>query len=190
MELSNNLPSPDDVYIHFSGRITAESYNELSATLHSFRRDLERLIHLGLYSKGGIGLYGRFLHNEIQRLRVHTYNLGEVHSAAVFAYVGGKVRYVEEGSTMFLHESRLTNPKRPQSDLVAMIERTSRLIADATGIDLELIRQMRKNETMLTAEEAVACGLAHSVRPFTVPEGAKLIRLEYPERPKSKSMAY
>ena len=63
-------PSTDDVYIHFSGGIQKESHWELRRALRAVRDDVHRIIHLGFNSRGGIGKYGRWLHDAILDLNL------------------------------------------------------------------------------------------------------------------------
>ena len=185
-------PSADDVYIHFSGQMNKKNHGELRRALRAVRDDVHQIIHLGLYSKGGTGMYGRWLHDAILDMatEVRTYNLEEVSSAALFPYVAGRKRYVNKNSTMLLHDTRKINPERSDEDLARTIENTSRLIACSTGIDISRIRAMRKNGTRLTAEEAVEHGFAHAIKPFVVPEGATLIRIGRPYEPRKRRNAH
>lgn len=177
---------PKDACILFSGVIKLfGSGHDLSVRLQELGQSHRKNIHLAINSRGGSSTSGEILHDNIftlldKKINVCTYNTGRVDSAALSPYVAGKERYCDPRGTFLLHET-LLKPGEKREDILPLIEACSQLIADATGIDVGKIRDLRKKNTRLNAREALELGLVHDIRTFEPSLDTDVFRMEYPD---------
>ena len=104
-----------------------------------------------------------------------TIGSGDVDSSGIIVFLAGRRRYLTRNTTLLFHLAGRTLEKdvrHSSADLESMVkedklkdEQYARVVAEACGADVtaeQVLGLMRQN-TLLTAEEAVAMGLAHGI---------------------------
>ncbi|HEX7724878.1 MAG TPA: ATP-dependent Clp protease proteolytic subunit [Candidatus Paceibacterota bacterium] len=104
-----------------------------------------------------------------------TIGSGDVDSSGVIVFLAGRRRYLTRNTTLLLHLAGRTLEKdvrHSSADLESMVkedklkdEQYARVVAEACGgtITAEYVLDLMKKNTLLTAEEAVAMGMAHGI---------------------------
>ncbi len=161
------------------GGVTNESYARITASIKELvRADAAAAINLIVTSPGGpTGVAMSFydLMTRVYRPKLETIGSGDVDSAGIILFLTGSKRYITPHTTMLLHlagrtfdsarrfstadmESILTEDKLKDQHYASVVAERSngRLTTE------EVIRLMTAN-TVLTADEAVAHGLADAV---------------------------
>lgn len=129
-------------------------------------------IHLHIDSLGGSVAEGWGMYNALTQhgAKVTTYADGFVASAALYPFLAGDERIANSVSAFYLHEAS-TYAGGYAGDLRKAAEEVELLtdiginaFVDRTGQKKETIQQLMKDETWLTAEKAVALGIATIVQ--------------------------
>ena len=164
-----------DLYIF--GDIVALKWFEDETSSDSFRRELQTLsaegvteLNVHIDSYGGAISAGWAIYNCLKDYPgvVNTYADGFVASAAVYPFLAGKNRYANPMSAFFLHQAWLTTSGNAD-ELYKAAEDLEKFNAigleafAAAGMDKDRILELEKDETWLTASEALELGLATEV---------------------------
>jgi len=170
---------PKDRWIGFQGDVEDKSVSEIIGEINRLYGENSKIPICLFVSSGGGGCREGFtLYEFITRVlkpKIHTVAMGEVGSMAVPIFLAGSVRHITEGTTLFLHEISRTFNKDGSVKLSEVDAARARLLISSdryTSIVLRrcgrkitknhLLRLMRDN-TSLTAKEAVKLGFAHSI---------------------------
>lgn len=162
--------------IHLYGNITSypcETGEHSAATLVDTIKQLDAdEIHLHIDSLGGSvaegwGMYNALLQHPAQ---VTTYADGFVASAALYPFLAGDARIANSVSAFYLHEagtcaSGYASDLRKAADQVEFLTETGiNAFSDRTGQGKDVIAQLMKDETWLSAERALELGIATSIQ--------------------------
>jgi len=137
-----------------------------------------------IHSTGGWVSDGIVIHNYLRTLPVElvTYNSGAVSSIAVLVYLAGRRRVVNGSATFMIHKSTLTFPAPTTAE---QIQKSIRALKIEDRRSEDILRQHinlppkrwqvhKRGDLILTAQESVQFGLAHTVGDFAPPAGSKL----------------
>ncbi len=166
-------------WTYFSGRVENGPIGTLTEDIVKLQdKDPTAPIRLFISSGGGDSLVGfgfyEFLCYVIKP-QLQTVALGEIGSIAVLMYMAGAKRLITKNSTVYLHEFglsfsdkstwSLSNAKTKLADMTVDQNKYVSIIARRSDGNLErrILLTMMKNNTTLTAKQAVKLGIAHEV---------------------------
>jgi len=143
-------------------------------------------LHILFQSSGGSVTHGVLLYNFLRTFPtdVTLYNGGSLSSIAVIAFLGAKHRRVSKHATFMLHRTRLLNPtaaltvkalQSHASHLAIDDQRTELILRERLSLTDAQWDELDRNEMWLSADEAVAVGLADSVAEFVPPPKSQLL---------------
>ena len=158
------------------------SYSNLELALSGLKRlikeDPKREIHLLVSSFGGGTGIGMSFYDTVRTLlrpRLCTIGSGDVDSSGVLVFLSGEKRFLTPNTTMLLHLGGRTFDKEKRfstMDMENMLKEDklkdfqyASVVSEATGgkYSPEKILELMAQNTILTAEEAVNMGLAHTI---------------------------
>lgn len=156
------------------GDITSWQWEESDVTAHGLASEIKDLdvdtLNVHIDSYGGEVSEGWAIYNALKQhpAKVRTYADGFVASAANYPFLAGDERIANNVSAFFLHQV-LTGAWGNADDLRKAADEADKLneiginaFANA-GMDADKVRELMKEETWLTGEEAVELGLATQV---------------------------
>lgn len=169
------LQQSADLYIF--GDIVSSQWFEDETSADSFRRELQALaadgvseLNVHVDSYGGAISSGWAIYNTLKDWpgQVNTYADGFVASAAVYPFLAGKNRYANPMSAFFLHQAWTfadgnADELRKAADDIEKFNAIGLEAFAAAGMDKEKILALEKDETWLTAAEALELGLATEI---------------------------
>ncbi|MEJ0075550.1 MAG: ATP-dependent Clp protease proteolytic subunit [Alphaproteobacteria bacterium] len=185
--MQSDTSLPGTVYTTFAGPIDQQS---LPRIFHNFAAATQRgvkVLHLLFQSTGGLIGDGISLYNYLRTvpLDLHIYNTGSVHSIAVLGYLAGKHRYISATGSFMIH--KVYFPTHPAGDasrfkavadaLVADDARIEAILRAHTNIPAEKWALYQNQDVIFDAQQAVQCGIAHSIQEFQVPPGNQLFHI-------------
>lgn len=138
---------------------------------------------IAVHSDGGYLADGIAIYNLLRGsgLTVHTHNIGNISSAAIYVFLAGSARKCVPTGRYLLHATT-SQTGRPSSadDLTALAanvafddERTSRILNAHLRLEESQRQMMRTADLIIGPEEAVRIGLAHEVSEFSIPAGIR-----------------
>lgn len=153
------------------GEITEEKAAVLNASLRCLGRESTEDIVLYIQSPGGSVSAGLSIYDTIRALNcdVVTVACGMTASMAAFlaAAAGTKgKRHVHPNAEVLIHQplggmqGQATDIRIHAAHILSIRERINRILAQATGQSAEQIEQDTERDNIMSAEEAVAYGLA------------------------------
>ena len=162
-----------DLYLF--GDITPYRWKENDMSAHSLVQQIKNLdvdtIRVHIDSRGGSVAEGWGIYNALREhpARVETYGDGFVASAALYPFMAGEERYASQLSAYYFHQV-VTSASGYASDLRAAAEEAEILgevglaaFPGRTKRTAEEVRQLQKDETWLTPEQALEKGIATAI---------------------------
>lgn len=164
---------PAELYIF--GDIVEDKWFENDVNAWEFAEDLRQidapLIDVHIDSYGGSVSAGWSIYSLLKNhpAKIRTYGDGFVASAALFPFLSGDERIASNASAYYLHNV-MTGAYGYASDLRKAADEADKLtdigvntFVEATGMDRETVLSMMENETWLSPDEALECGIVTSV---------------------------
>ena len=184
--MSDEEKVPPIVYMAFCGFIDQAALARFfhSMTLASVKK-VEH-IHLLFQSNGGVVSDGVALYNFFQALPLGltVYNVGNISSIAVIAYLGAKARKTSTFATFMLHRTQ-SSISSANAERFEGAAKTLRLDDERTQAILKA--RLKPNgwklpgadtqEVWFTARQAIDCGLADEIAEFAPPIGSPLYNI-------------
>jgi len=142
--------------------------------------------HILFQSSGGTVPDGIFLFNYFRSLPIELclYNVGTVASIATLAYLGGHRRYVSASATFLLHRTQGSAQSANADRLKALTKsvamddhRIETILRQNLNMPNEYWDIHRVSDLWLTAEQAIAIGLATEIREFSAPAGSIIFNI-------------
>jgi ATP-dependent Clp protease, protease subunit len=177
---------PENVYAIFCGDIAQVTAAKVVAGLTVAMGAKVKHVHLLFQSAGGYVGDGVFLYNLFRSIPIELtlYNVGQVSSAGVVAYLGARRRKTSKGATFMLHRS--TNS--PQFATASKLNHIARslVLDDQRAEDIfrghvqfppELWEQLRDRDIYISADEAVQFGVADEIADFSPPTGTQVFNI-------------
>lgn len=177
---------PDEIYAMFCGPIQEATAQKVVANLSFASVSKVKHIHILFQSIGGYVGDGVFLYNLFRSVPIELtlYNVGQISSAAVIAYLGAKHRKTSARAAFMLH--RTTNS--PQSATAATLqnlaknlvlddERTEAILRDHVKFPPELWDELKHHDVYVSADQAVKYGLADEIGDFAPPSGSQVYNM-------------
>ena len=164
-----------DIYIF--GDIVSSQWYEDETSADSFRREIQNLaadgvteLNVHIDSYGGAVSAGWAIYNVLKDFQgtVNTFADGFVASAAVYPFLAGKNRAANPMSAFFLHQAWTiadgnADELRKAADDLEKFNAIGLEAFAAVGIDKDKVLELEKEETWLTASEALELGLATEI---------------------------
>lgn len=164
-----------DIYIYgdivnmvwFDGEISAKSIVDAIKDIG----EVEKIdVHIDSY--GGSVSEGWAIYNALRntKAKIRTYGDGFVASAAVFPFLAGDERIASSLSAFFLHQvwaytkGNADELRKTADELEKMTEIGINAFVERAGMDAETVRNMMKDETWLSGQEAFDFGIATAVQ--------------------------
>jgi len=174
---------PGGCFLRFNAAIDRKAAEQLSNLVNDAISKGFLEINLCLSSVGGILDHCYYAFNIIESLSVKiiTWNVGNIQSAANILFLCGDERYATDGSTFFFHQTgydppnaRLTEPYLAEKLKAVQYDdtRSAGIIATKTGKPIEDVRGWQNTELVMDAAAALTHGLIHAVRPLVIPNNA------------------
>jgi ATP-dependent Clp protease protease subunit len=166
---------PSDVFATFVGTLDQNATQRIFQGVSAAIQGKVRHLHLLMQSTGGFAGEGVCLYNYLRSLPIDLtiYNCGSIASAAVIAYLGAKKRKVSAYAAFAVHRTQTSlqaaNANRFQSiakGLALDDQRTEAILRQHLTLSDDQWRFHDVSDLWLTAQEAVACGLADEIAEF------------------------
>jgi len=179
-------PLPSDVYAIFCGDIAQATAQRVVNGLTGASAAKIKHVHVLFQSAGGYVGDGVFLYNLFRSMPIELtlYNVGQISSAGVIAYLGAKRRKTSAGATFMIHRSTnspqfATSSKLEHvaSTLVLDDQRTEAIFREHVKFPSELWTALEHQNVYIGGEEAVKYGLATEVGDFCPPPGVQVYNL-------------
>jgi ATP-dependent Clp protease protease subunit len=145
----------------------------IAQLLYLEAEDPEKDIYLYINSPGGVVTAGLAIYDTMQYIRpdVVTTCIGQAASMAAILLAAGKrgKRFILPNSRVMIHqplggvEGQAADIDIHAQEILKMRERLNKILADRTGQPLERIEQDTDRNFFMTAEEAVAYGIADEI---------------------------
>lgn len=173
-------------WIRFMAPVHPQSATALMRVIDSHISTGARHIHLMLSSPGGSVFHGLSIHNFLRGapVDVTTYNFGSVDSIEVVLFCSGKqricvphARFLIHGVSFNVQANAVFDEKGLEEHLKLLkmdYNNIARVIADATGRQIEQIVDDMNNRTALDSEQAKNYGLVHTVQSELFKYGSEL----------------
>jgi ATP-dependent Clp protease, protease subunit len=191
LERANNVADPDQrlpstVYAVYCAGIEQATAQKIVQGITVAIGAKVQSIHAMWQSSGGFVGDGVFLYEFFRSMPIELtlYNVGQISSAGIIAYLGGKYRKTTARATFMIHRS--TNSpqfataaklKRVAKSLVLDDQRTETILRRHIKLPDQLWDELDYHDLYLSGEEAVAYGLAHEIADFAPPAGTQVFNL-------------
>jgi ATP-dependent Clp protease protease subunit len=179
-------PIPEVVYAAFCGDIAQITAAKVVAGLTNAMGAKSKHVHLLFQTAGGYVGDGVFLYNFFSTIPIELtlYNVGQISSAGVVAYLGAKHRKTTRNATFMLHRST-SSPQFATSaklghaakSLVLDDERTESIVKKHVKFPPELWAKVEHHDIYVSGEEAVKFGLADEIAEFSPPVGVQVYNI-------------
>lgn len=177
---------PEEIYTMFCGGIDQATAQKIVASLTAASVNHVKHVHVLFQSAGGFVGDGVFLYNLFRTLPIELtlYNVGQLASAAVIAYLGAKRRKTSTRATFMIHRSTNSAQFATSSRLEHLAkglilddERTEGILRQHVKLPDELWGQLQFHDIYLSGKEAVDFGIATELGEFEPPAGAQVFNL-------------
>jgi ATP-dependent Clp protease protease subunit len=184
--LSGVPPTPPQVFAVFAGNIDQDAVRRVFQGVTAAISNKVGQLHLMMQSTGGFVGDGVCLYNFFRALPIDLtiYNSGSISSIAVVAYLGAKKRKVSTYASFSMHRShtalQTANVSRLQSitkGLSVDDQRTEAILRQHLNLSGEQWQLHDTSDLWLTAQEALACGLADEIADFSPPPGTMVFNV-------------
>lgn len=177
---------PEEVYAIFCGDISQATAQKVVNGLTGASAAKVKHIHALFQSAGGYIGDGVFLYNLFRSVPIEMtlYNVGQISSAGVVAYLGAKRRKAGARSSFMIHRS--TNSpqfataaklQHVAQTLVLDDERTEAIFREHVKLPAELWDTLKYQDIYFTGEQAVEYGVATEIGNFEPAPGVQVYNL-------------
>lgn len=177
---------PDEIYAVFAGPINENAPGRiLPAFAQAINSGVKR-VHLLMHSYGGNVGDGICLYNFFRSVPIDlaVYNVGNISSAAVTAFLGAKERKTSAHAVFMVHRTQAVPQSATTERLHALAQsvaidddRTEAILRQHLKLPQEKWDVHRIADLWLTANEAVECGLATELAEFAPLVGSKVFNV-------------
>jgi ATP-dependent Clp protease protease subunit len=177
---------PETVYGVFCGGIDQATAQKFVNSLAVAMGGKVKHVHLLFQTAGGYVGDGVFLYNFFRSVPIELtlYNVGQISSAGVVAYLGAKSRKTNKSATFMLHRcvnspqfATATMLKRTAETLILDDKRTDAIIRQHVNLPPDLWTELLNHDIFLSGEEAVKYGLADGLAEFAPPAGTHVFNI-------------
>lgn len=189
MATAPNTPDPapaEDVYAIFCGAIDQPNAQRIVNSLTGAMSIKVKHIHVLFQSNGGYIADGIFLFNLFRTLPIELtlYNVGQLSSAAVIAYLGAGRRKTAANATFMVHRSTYSPQFATSSklhklakNLILDDERCEAIVRERVTLPEDLWSEIQHHDVYLSGDEAVKFGMADEIGEFAPPAGTQVYNM-------------
>lgn len=174
---------PSEVYAVFCDNVNQASVQRIFNGLTTAMATKVKAVHLLFQSNGGFVGDGIALYNFFKALPIDftIYNVGQVSSVAVIAYLGARRRKTGAHAMFMMH--RTTSPGQPATafelegvakSLSLDDRRTESILSEHVTLLTGKWSDLDDHDFYFSGEEAVKMGLAHEIGEFSPPPGTQI----------------
>jgi len=177
---------PDEVYGVFCGGIEQAAAQKIVNSLAIAMGGKVKHVHLLFQTAGGYIGDGVFLYNFFRTIPIELtlYNVGQISSIGVIAYLGAKNRKTSKSATFMLHRSTnspqfasAANLQHVAESLILDDQRTEDIVRNHVNFPPELWEQIHHHDIYVSGEEAVKFGIAGNLAEFAPPAGTHVFNI-------------
>jgi len=180
---------PGGCYIGFNAAIDRKSAEQFVMFASDMKNNGFNEINICLNSIGGILDQAYYTFNMIEAIdiKIITWNMGNIQSAANIIYLCGDKRYATPNSTFFFHQTGYDPPTvRITEDFLAERlkaaqyddNRSAQIIASKTNKSIRDVRDWQNDEVVMNADAAVIHSISHEIRTLSIPNNAFFIQIQ------------
>jgi ATP-dependent Clp protease, protease subunit len=175
--MTNGVAPAKEVYGIFTGPIDQAAAQRISNAMSLAINNGVEGIHLLFQSGGGNVGDAIYLFNLFRSLPISLtlYNIGSIASIAVIAYLGAAKRITTSNATFMVHRIPVgaTSGKLQSADNTAILDekRIESILQSKLKLPEDKMKLRSVANLSLSADEAVAAGLATSIGDFIPPKG-------------------
>ena len=182
--MAETNPIPETLYGVFCGDINAATTQKFIQNLTFASNAGVKNLHIVIQSWGGFVGDGVFLYNFLRSFPVDItlYNIGQIASAGVLAFLGAKHRKTTKNAIFMIHKSSFTSPQAITSQKLERVQKG--LILDDARID-DIFRERLRlpdetwvdlihHDVNISSEDAIKFGIADEIGEFS-PEPASKV---------------
>jgi ATP-dependent Clp protease protease subunit len=186
MAISPSPILPPEVYAVFCDGINPESAKRIFNGMTTAMANKVAKIHLLFQSNGGFVGDGIALYNFFRTLPLDLtiYNVGQVSSVAVVAYLGAKRRKTGAHTMFMMHRTKsagipatATELKGIAKSLTIDDERIETILAEHITLSNGRWSDLDDHDFYFSGEEAVKMGIAHEIGEFAPPPGTQVYNI-------------
>lgn len=175
---------PAGCYIGFNAAIDRKASEQLISVCGEAVRNGYKEVNICLTSVGGLLDFAYYAFNIIEGLpiKIITYNIGVVQSAANLIFLCGDERYCAPGCSFLFHNTgfeaqpgqQITGPFITEKLKAIDYEerRAASIYSEKTGLPIEQVSKWQQGTLVMDGDLALKHGLIHAVKPLNIPEGA------------------
>jgi ATP-dependent Clp protease protease subunit len=177
---------PETVYGVFCGGIEQATAQKVVNSLAIAMGAKVKHVHLLFQTAGGYVADGVFLYNFFRSIPIELtlYNVGQISSIGVIAYLGAKRRKTSKSATFMLHRTTnspqfatAANLQHVAKGLILDDQRTEDIIRNHVSFPPELWAQIHHHDIYLSGEEAIKFGMADEIAEFAPPAGMHVFNI-------------
>jgi ATP-dependent protease ClpP protease subunit len=177
---------PETVYAIFCGDVAQITAAKVVSGLTAAMGAKVKHVHLLFQTAGGYVGDGVFLYNLFRTIPVELtlYNVGQISSAGVIAYLGAKHRKTTRNASFMLHRSASNHQFATSAKLVHAAkslvlddERTEAIVREHVKFPPELWAQIEHHDIYVSGGEAVKFGIATELSEFSPPPGVQVFNI-------------
>ena len=175
--MTNGVAPAKEVYGIFTGPIDQAAAQRISNAMSRAINNRVEGVHLLFQSGGGNVGDAIYLFNLFRSLPISLtlYNIGSIASIAVIAYLGAAKRITTSNATFMVHRIPVgaTSGKLQSADNTAILDekRIESILQSKLKLPEDKMKLRSVADLSLSADEAVAAGLATSIGDFMPPKG-------------------
>jgi ATP-dependent Clp protease protease subunit len=173
---------PSGCFIGFNAAIDRKAAEQLAFMCGDAAKSRFTAVNLLLSSTGGILDHAYYLCSILDALpiKIVTYNIGSVNSAAILPFVCGDERYAIPASTFYFHQTHYPPPTDAVSaafvssrakSIAREDERSASFVAQKIGASSKDVKNWQRSELFMDTDTALARAVIHGVKaPIIAPD--------------------
>lgn len=174
---------PGGCFLGFNAAIDRKASEQLVYTFNDAMRNGYEEINLLLSSSGGILDFAYYACSILDALpiKIISYNIGNVCSAANLLFLCGDERFANEGSTFFFHQTHYPPPSdnvtasfaKARSKAIARDDkRSASYVAQKTRSPVKTVMNWQRSELFMDTSTALENGVIHGIKAPAIPPNA------------------
>jgi len=166
-----------DYYIIFAGIIERDFANKLVAAINNAKTAKAKKIIILFSSLGGSIQEGFTIASVVQNSEIPIHACNNIDSIANVIYLSSKDRSAESYAKFYLHGATASgeNDEKGLREKLSAIRtenhRIAQFVSENSNLNFKKVQQMMRTGTTITAQQALGCGMVHSINHKEIPAG-------------------